>query len=379
MTIPSSVLIQEIRLYEGFCAVPRQNRLGMPCIGYGFPLWEEALAILHGNSKLAKCVKNALPNDTENISTGMKRLEQIAYRVSEETAQKLLEQSLLYYAEELGRTQAGFRHLVNLCGNAHILPQSSMARYEAHLRLQQGITAVSVKNGNKKPSARNLSVRSTGRAEQNRDNARNGAGFEGSHAAFSDTPSACGSSLHPAFLASAPDASSAYFSPAENTALRTKSKKKGCKSYFLELTEEEQALLRADAVLFLTHVLGLELVGNMHEFFRALKEDNYALAASELLAHSASSYLGGLMPVLARRIREASLDFRDISVKELQTVQFLLHRRKAKNYTVRRLQQRRKPLSEKYLPAEISVQNSGSRDLAAGDFCLSAEQGACHA
>lgn len=54
MTIPSSVLIQEIRLYEGFCAVPRQNRLGMPCIGYGFPLWEEALAILHGNSKLAK-------------------------------------------------------------------------------------------------------------------------------------------------------------------------------------------------------------------------------------------------------------------------------------------------------------------------------------
>ncbi len=63
MTIPSSLLIQEIMYYEGFSKKPVLNRLGVPCIGYGFPLWEEALAILHGNSKLARSIKNSMPRE----------------------------------------------------------------------------------------------------------------------------------------------------------------------------------------------------------------------------------------------------------------------------------------------------------------------------
>lgn len=333
MTIPSSVLIREIMLYEGFCASPKLNKLGMPCIGYGFPLWEDALSVLHGNSKLAKLVKNALPKECENVSAGMARLLQIPFSVNEEQAKKLLEQSLLHYAQELSKRQAGFRHLVNLCGDAFILPESGLARYETHLCIQ-GDTFW----GMGKYAA---SRKKTGKSEKN---IRNGAAAKTEHA-WAD---ASETSLHPAFLAASYSDSATFALEKsgflENTgnyaggSSSRKSKKKGSKSFYVPLTAPEQALLRADAVLFLTHILGLEIVSEMQGFFWALQAENYALAGSELLAHGSASYLGAVMSMLARRIKEASLDFRDMTVSAEEPVHFLLHRRKAKHYMVRYLQ-----------------------------------------
>ena len=96
MTIPSSLLIQEIMHYEGFSAGPVLNRLGMPCIGYGFPLWEEGLSIVHGNTKIAKAVKNNLPNGYGGINESVRGILAEPLAITEELAKTLLEQRLLF-------------------------------------------------------------------------------------------------------------------------------------------------------------------------------------------------------------------------------------------------------------------------------------------
>lgn len=315
MTIPSSALVYEIMHYEGFCPAPVLNKTGMPCIGYGFPLWEEALCILHGNAALAKSIKAALPKEQENISAGIKRLLAMPCAVTPQKAAALLEQSLLYYAQELGRRHAGFRRLVNLCGNACILPQSGMARYEAHLRIRlQESLRETVREHNKNSAA---GRKTAGRAAKAKSQ-NNGQEL------FWPQASSCASQPHPAFLASAYGS----FDEVPQAGTVSKSKKKKENSYYLPLTPQEQALVRTDAVLFLAHLLGLELTSQMLGFFWALKEDNYGLAASELMAHGAAGCLGAVMHMLARRIRDASLDLRDISVKEQPQAKFVLHRGK---------------------------------------------------
>lgn len=348
MTIPSSAAVHEIMLYEGFNPRPVLNKVGMPCIGYGFPLWEEALAVLHGNTALAKCIKTALPGEQENISLGIRRLLALPCTVSRQKAKELLEQSLLYYADELGKKHAGFRRLVNLCGNSCILPQSSLARYEAHLKVflrqeeQRQNEAFPKKAAAKKKHKRGSADTAEAYAAESGKTVPNSA----------DSSFFAGQgSVHPAFLASA-GTSSGDFSvlAAQGGMLRRYPRRKKENSYYLPLTKEEQALLRVDAVLFLTHILGLELTGQMDGFFWALKEENYALAASELLAHSAAARLGAVMHMLARRIRDASLDLRDISAKDREAVKFVLHRGKkhsAANYMAEFLQKQKRSFGKR--------------------------------
>lgn len=362
MTIPSSLLIQEIMHYEGYSPKPVLNRVGMPCIGYGFPLWEEALDILHGNSKLAQSIKNSMPKEQENAALGMQRILQLPLAVTEQKARQLLEQSLLYYAEELGKKCAGFRHLVNLCsqssqdGNAVIFPQSSLCEYETQLYMQNQYA----REKNSK-AAKNADKKHTGKSAASQNNSPKPCYFS--------KPTGTLQVLHPAFLQSFYSSSEAfaganpfhdykYFSSRKK---QTKHKK-GRFLSFLPLTSEEQALLRVDSVLFVTHLLGLEITLQMHDFFSALKRDNYAEAANQLLSHSAAAYLGAVAAILARRIREASLDFRDLALQKADTPKMHFHRRKMKNYFMQYVQSRRKNFEQ--------MQHHGQ---------LHGQSGACHA
>lgn len=334
MTIPSSLLIQEIMHYEGYSPKPALNRVGMPCIGYGFPLWEEALAILHGNTKLARSIKNCMPKELENAGLGLQRLLQLPLAVTEEKARQLLEQSLLYYAEELGRKYDGFRHLVNICGqcgNAVIYPQSSFHEYETQLAMQNYY-----RQEKKAKQAGGSS------AAQNKEplyfSKPNGT-----------LPNGTAGALHPAFLQSFYSSSEAFaganpfsrYKFFSGHKKQTKHKKGRFMSY-LALTDEEQALLRVDSVLFVTHLLGLEITLQMHDFFLALQQDNYAEAANQLLSHSAAACLGAVISILARRIREASLDYCDLAMQKADTPKMHFHRKKMKNYFIQYVQNRKK-------------------------------------
>lgn len=349
MTIPSSLLIQEIMHYEGYSPKTVLNRVGMPCIGYGFPLWEEALDILHGNSKLSQSIKNSMPKEQENAALSMQRILQLSLAVTEEKARQLLEQSLLYYAEELGKKYAGFRHLVNLCsqcsqgGNAVIFPQSSFCEYETQLFMQNQYAREdnSIKNAEGTEKAKKAGKNHTGKSAVPQNNPQKTCYFS--------KPTGTLQALHPAFLQSFYSSSESfaganpfhdhkYFSSRKK---QTKHKK-GRFLSFLPLTSEEQALLRVDSVLFVTHLLGLEITLQMHDFFLALQRDDYAEAANQLLSHSAAAYLGAVTAILARRIREASLDFQDLALQKADTPKMHFHRRKMKNYFMQYVLTRRK-------------------------------------
>lgn len=257
MTIPSDILLREIMLYEGFRQRAGTNRLGMPCIGYGFPLWEEGLCILHGNSRLAKLLKEYLPKEGENISSAVRRFRLFPYEITEQTAKTLLEKSLLFYFDALSAEQAGFRHLANQCGNACVLPQSSLALYGQRLDAD---------TAEKTHSSTHLPV-------------------------------------HPA-----------YFHGYTSSGGGGKKAKKKQKS--LPLSDQERTLLRVDSVLFLTHLFGLEIMRKMHGFFSALHAENYEEAASFLLEQAVSAKLGTAVSLLARRIKSGDLDLRDAAVWE---------------------------------------------------------------
>lgn len=254
MTIPSDILLREIMLYEGFRQRAGTNRLGMPCIGYGFPLWEEGLSMLHGNSRLAKLLKEYLPKEGENISSAVRRFGFFPYEITEREAAALLEKSLLFYFDALSAEQAGFRHLANQCGNACVFPQSSLALYGERL---DGDTA------EKTHSSVHLPV-------------------------------------HPAYF---------YEYTSSGGGRKAKKKQKS-----LPLSEQERALLRVDSVLFLTHLFGLEIMRRMHGFFAALHAENYGEAASFLLEQAVSAKLGTAVSLLARRIKSGDLDLRDAAV-----------------------------------------------------------------
>lgn len=304
MTIPSSLLIEEIIHYEGFSERPVLNRLGMPCIGYGFPLWEEALNILHGNSKLARSIQNCMPKEQENMDLGMKQLLALPLTVTEEQGKALLVQSLLYYAGELGKKYAGFRHLVNRCGEAVIYPQSGTAQYEELLARQNPLQTM-LNNPiieEKKAKGKKQYTKATQKQSTS----------------FLQKLSSSEQPLHPAFLQSFYSSSAAFAGAnpfQKHNFFGSKKKKQKKDTPFYTLTEREQALLRVDSVLFVTHLLGLEITLQMHDFFFALLEDNYEEACSQLLSHSAASYLGAIMAVLARRIREASLEYSDLALR----------------------------------------------------------------
>lgn len=309
MTIPSSLLIQEIMHYEGFAPKPVQSRIGMPCIGYGFPLWEEALDIVHGNTKLAKHIKNNLPKNLENTATSVQRLLQLPFAVTEETAKKLLIQSLLYHAKKLSQQYAGFRHLVNQCGTAVIYPYSSLAAYEKQL--------ITLNEEAKKSKTKQ--------------------GTQSKMPSFVSAQNSTEQPLHPAFLQSFYASSAAFaganpFRQHNFFANHRKVRRRKNVPIYPDLSTEEQALLRVDSVLFASHLLGIEIMLHMHDFFLALQEDNYLEASNQLLSHRASSYLGAIMAILARRIREASLDYRDIARQKADIPTMHLHRKKAKNY-----------------------------------------------
>lgn len=311
MTIPSSLLIQEIMHYEGFAPRAVESRIGMPCIGYGFPLWEEALDIVHGNTKLAKHIKNNLPKNLENTAASVQRLLQLPFAITEETAKKLLTQSLLYHAEKLSQQYAGFRHLVNQCGTAVIYPYSSLAAYE-----KQIITL---------------------NEEAKKSKTKQGQKTQSKMPSFFSAQNSTEQPLHPAFLQSF-YASSAAFAGANPFRQRNffanhrKVRRRKKVPIYPDLSTEEQALLRVDSVLFASHLLGIEIMLHMHDFFLALQEDNYLEASNQLLSHRASSYHGAIMAILARRIREASLDYRDIARQKADIPTMHLHRKKAKNY-----------------------------------------------
>lgn len=332
MTIPSSLLIQEIMHYEGYSPKPVLNRVGMPCIGYGFPLWEESLNILHGNTKLAQSIKHSMPKECENMGCCVQRILQLPLTITEQKARQFLEQSLLFYAEELGKSYAGFRHLVNLCGNAVIFPQSSFAGYEAQLVMQH-----------------NYRQEKKEKQTVKRDTLQNNTQEPFYFAKANGTAQV----LHPAFLQSFYSSSEAFaganpfrgyhfFTSPQKQITRKKGRFLSC----LPLTKEEQALLRVDSVLFVTHLLGLEITLQMHDFFLALQQDNYEEAANQLLSHSAAAYAGAIMAILARRIREASLDYQDLAVQKAETPKMHFHRKKAKNYFVQYFQNRKKSLGQ---------------------------------
>lgn len=322
MTIPSSLLIREIMHYESFSPKPVLNRIGMPCIGYGFPLWEEALAIVHGNTRLAKHIKPNLPKEQENTALALQRLLQLPVTVTEKTAEELLKQSLLFYAEKLSRHFAGFRHIVNQCTDAVIYPHSSLAAYEQIINTQN--------------LSRHRKETCTKKEQQTKTNIP----YCYSKKNSSEQP------LHPAFLQSF-YSSSAAFAGANpfrqnnffaNQRKQTKRRKKAL--HFLELTQGERALLRVDSVLFVSHLLGMEIMLQMHDFFFALQEDNYLEASNRLLSHRAASYLGAILAILARRIRETSLDYRDLTRQKGDIPAMRLHRRKEKNYFLIHCQQK---------------------------------------
>lgn len=319
MTIPSSLLIQEIMHYEGFSPKPVLNRIGMPCIGYGFPLWEEALAIVHGNTRLAKHIKPNLPKEQENTALAIQRLLQLPVTVTEKTAEEHLKQSLLYYAEKLSEHYAGFRRLVNQCADAVIYPHSSLAAYEQLLMTQ------------------NLSRQK--KEIRTKKEHKNTIPYCYSQKSSSEQP------LHPAFLQSFYSSSAAFaganpFRQNNFFATQRKQAKRRKKVLpFLELTQGERALLRVDSVLFVSHLLGIEIILQMHDFFFALQEDNYLEASNQLLSHRAASYLGAIAAILARRIREGSLDYRDMVRQKADIPAMRLHRRKEKNYFLLHCQQ----------------------------------------
>lgn len=332
MTIPSSLLIQEIMHYEGYSPKPVLNRVGMPCIGYGFPLWEESLAVLHGNTKLAQSIKHSMPKECENMGCCVQRLLQLPLAVTEQKARQYLEQSLLYYAEKLSKSYAGFRHIVNLCGNAVIYPQSSFAEYEAQLVMQNQYAL------GKKEKRAGRNTASQHKPQEPFYFAKTNGTAQALHPAFLQSFY----SSSEAFAGANPFRSFHFFSSPQK---QTKHKKGRFLSY-LPLTKEEQALLRVDSVLFVTHLLGLEMTLQMHDFFLALQQDNYAEAANQLLSHSAAAYAGAIMAILARRIREASLDYQDLAVQKAETPKMHFHRRKAKNYFVQYFQNRKKSLGQ---------------------------------
>lgn len=327
MTIPSSLLIEEIMHYEGFSKNPVLNRLGMPCIGYGFPLWEEALHILHANTGLVRSIKNSMPKEQENMDSGMKRLLALPLTVTEKQGRQLLVQSLLYYAEELSKKYAGFRHLVNQCGEAVIYPQSSFAQYEGLIALQNPVIEEKTADMGKKQK------RYTGATQKQSISflrQQHGSSLNSMELNSSETV------LHPAFLQSFYSSSEAFaganpFQPL-NFFGKNKKQKKQKETSFFTLTEREQALLRVDSVLFVTHLLGLDITLQMHDFFLALQQDKYAEAGSQLLSHSATAYLGSVMAILARRIREASLDYRDIALQKTPLLKKQKRGRKPQTY-----------------------------------------------
>lgn len=316
MTIPSSLLIQEIMHYEGFSDKPALNRVGMPCIGYGFPLWEEALNILHGNTKLARSIRNSMPKEQENMDLGMKRLLELPLTVTENQGKTLLVQSLLYYAEELGKRYAGFRRLVNQCGgDAVIYPQSSLAHYEGILALQNPV----------------IEKRLTGVKKEKKQYTK---ATQKQSMTFLQKQTSSERPLHPAFLHSFYSSSEAFAGANPFQHLNffgAKKKKQKNDTPFFTLTKEEQALLRVDSVLFMTHLWGLDIVLEMHDFFLALQQNNFEEASSQLLSHRASAYFGAITAMLARRIREASLEYADVAVPKTAVFQKPKRGRKPKN------------------------------------------------
>lgn len=321
--------------YEGFSQKPVLNPLGMPCIGYGFPLWEEALNILHGNSKLARSIKNSMPQEQENMELGMKRLLALPLTVTEKTGKALLVQSLLYYAEELSKKYAGFRHLVNQCGQgggAVVYPQSSFAQYEGMIALQNPV--FEEKPGKKAGASKKQKEKQYTKATQKQSmtflQREHGTRLNGT-----ERP------LHPAFLQSFYSSSEAFAGANPFKDLNffgSKRKRKKKEPAFFPLTKEEQALLRVDSVLFVTHLLGLEITLQMHDFFLALQQDKYDEAGSHLLAHSANACFGAIMAILARRIREANLDYEDMALQKAAFPQKQKRGRKAKSYFLRNFQ-----------------------------------------
>lgn len=317
MTIPSSLLIQEIMYYEGFSEKPVLNRVGMPSIGYGFPLWEEALDILHGNSKLARSIRNSMPSEQENMNLGMQRILALPLLVTEKSGRELLVQSLLYYAEELGKKFAGFRRLVNQCGEAVVYPQSSFAQYEELIAL-------------KNPAPEQPEKSAKDKKQKQYTNATKKQSMT-----FLQQLNSSERPLHPAFLQSFYSSSEAFAGANPFQSLnyfgKNKKKKNQKETTFFILTEREQALLRVDSVLFVTHLLGLDIVLHMHDFFLALQQDNFEEAASQLLSHRASGYFGAIMAILARRIREASLDYNDMELQKADFPKTIKRGRKPKN------------------------------------------------
>lgn len=296
MTIPSPLLIAEIKHYEEMHTNLYLNALGMPVIGYGYDLWQEPQKLIKKHSKIGLALKNILNNEAEAFESLLQKIIKLPLSITKEKAHSLLEENLLFFAEELGAMFKGFRHIVNKCENGYFMPQSICSYYLQYVEEQTNIKEIK-------------QVKSCSFHQRN-----HAPCFK--YQAFYDYPlqqkGSQKTDIAPQYLQNRYSSSAEYM---QKLAQNKKTKK--AKNYIFPPTEAEKALIRVDSILFLTHLLGLEMVKRMPEFFMALLEEDYEIAGNCLLAHRASKYFGHTMYILARRIKYGTIDLYDfVSCKQ---------------------------------------------------------------
>lgn len=302
MTIPSPLLIAEIKHYEEMHTNLYLNALGMPVIGYGYALLQEPQKLVKKHSKLGLALKNILNNDTEHFESLVQKILKLPISITEEKAHTLLEENLLFYADELGKMFKGFRHIVNKCENAYFLPQSICTYYLQKIEEQQKVPK---KKNEEQVTPCYFHQRNQAPCYQ--------------YQIFFDYPlhvrsNASVRDIAPQYLQNRYSSSAEYQQRAKQ---KTVVKKQKRKNVLFVPTEAEKALIRVDSILFLTHLLGLEMVKRMPEFFIALLEEEYETAGNYLLAHRSARYFGHTMYIIARRIKYGTIDLLDfISCKQ---------------------------------------------------------------
>lgn len=111
MTIPSELLVEDIKKYETYHKKPYQNGEGI-FIGYGHNLWHDPSPILGADEDLIYAINHYGYEQREELS---KRIMEIATPIEKAQAEELLHKDLLRHLDMLTEYSSGFRRVLNGC------------------------------------------------------------------------------------------------------------------------------------------------------------------------------------------------------------------------------------------------------------------------
>lgn len=250
MSIPSALLVEDIKFYESYHGKPYKKGDGI-FIGYGHNLWHDPSPVTHLDGDLAYAIRHFAGERKDTLT---KCIMETHVTIDKNKAEEILHTDLIRHHDILTEYSSAFRHVTNKCKNAFYLPQSTLAK-----TLNQ-LEETNLHSTNE--------ILATGKVlTQN-----------------------------------------AILDDEIQSDTQLEKLKKGRKKLLKNLLPEEyeshdKAMIRTDALIHLSYLTGAEKLIQWKAVLSAILVDKYDDAASAMLNSRLSKELGKRMAILSQRIR----------------------------------------------------------------------------